>query len=39
MEVVGDDRAQAIVLGQAPAPRTRLQAVKAHQPLDTMQAT
>ena len=38
-EVVGDDRPQAIVLRQPAAPRTRLQAVNTHQPLDAMQAT
>jgi hypothetical protein len=38
-DVVGDDRPQAVVLGQATTSRTGPQAVDTHQPLDAMQAT
>ena len=38
-DVVGDDRPQAVVLGQATTLRTSLQAMDTHQPFDAMQTT
>ena len=38
-DVVGDDRPQAVVLGQATTSRTGPQAMDTHQPFDAMQTT
>ena len=38
-DVVGNDRPQTIVLGQATTSRTRPQAMHTHQPFDAMQTT